>query len=61
MYDLLLTLIHVVDTEEGTGEGSGFAEGYKERGVDLALWVDEDAAKEENQPSDGEDKSCYEL
>jgi len=29
--------------------------------VDLALRVNEDTTKEQNQSSGGEDKSCYEL
>ena len=53
--------IDIVDTEEGTGEGGGFSEGNEEGLVDLSLRFDEDAAKEQEQASDGEDKSCYEL
>ena len=56
MGHLLLALVNVVNAEECTGEGGGFAEGYKEGFVDLALGVDEDAAKEKNEASDGEDK-----
>ena len=48
--------IDVVDTEEGTGEGGGFTKGDEEGLVDLALRIDEDAAKEQDQASDGEDK-----
>lgn len=61
MQVLSFTAVDVVDTEQSTGEGGGFAEGYKERFVDLSLRVNKDAAEEQNQSSDGEDKSCYEL
>ena len=40
--------INVINTEECTSEGGCFSEGYKERGVDLALWVYKDSAKEQN-------------
>ena len=53
--------IDVIDSEECAGEGTGLAEGNEEGGVDLALWVNEDAAEEENEASDGEHKGCYEL
>ena len=53
---LVFLLIDVVNAEEGAGEGGGFAESHKEGFVDLALGVDEDAAKEKNEASDGEDK-----
>ena len=49
-------LVDVVDTEQCACEGGCFSEGYKERGVDLALWVYKDSAKEQNQASDGEYK-----
>lgn len=58
-YMLFLFLIDIVDTEEGAGEGSGFSKGDEEGLVDLALGVNEDAAKEQNQASDGEDKGGY--
>ena len=53
---LLFLLIDVVNAEEGAGEGGGFAKGDKEGFVDLSLGVNEDAAKEKNEASDGEDK-----
>ena len=53
--------IDVVDTEEGTGEGGGFAEGYQERGVDFSLRVDEDAAEEEDEAAGRKDKGGYQL
>ena len=52
---LLFLLVDIVDAEEGTGEGGGFAEGYEEGFVDLTLGVDEDAAKEQDEAADGED------
>ena len=51
---LLFLLVDIVDAEEGAGEGGGFAEGYEEGFVDLTLGVDEDAAKEQDEASDGE-------
>ena len=53
---LLFLLIDIVYSEQGAGEGGGFAESHKEGFVDLSLGVDEDAAKEKNEASDGEDK-----
>ena len=41
--------VDVVDAEEGTGKGGGFAEGYEEGLMDLALGVNEDAAEEEDE------------
>ena len=58
---LFFLFVDVIDTEEGAGKGGGFAEGYKEGFVDLSLRVDEDAAEEQNQTSDGEDKGGYKL
>ena len=49
-------LVNVIYSEQGAGKGGGFAEGYKEGFVDLALGVNEDATKEKNEASDGEDK-----
>ena len=51
----------VIYSKQTTSEGGCFSEGYKERGVDLALWVYKDSAKEQNETSDGEYKCCYEL
>ena len=53
---LLFLLIDIVYSEQGAGEGGGFAESHKQSLVDLALGVNEDAAKEKNEASDGEDK-----
>ena len=53
---LLFLLIDVVYSEQSAGKGGGFAEGYKEGFVDLALGVNEDAAKEQYQTSYREDK-----
>ena len=61
MQVLSFTAVDVVDTEERTGEGGGFAEGNEQSLVDLSLRVDEDAAEEEDEAADGEDKSGYEL
>ena len=58
---LAFLLIDIIYSEECTSEGGCFSEGYKERGVDLALRVDEDATKEQDEASDGEDKGCDEL
>ena len=60
-YELSFLFIHVVDTEEGTGESGGFAEGNEEWLVDLTLRVDEGSAKEQDQTSKREDKGGYEL
>ena len=57
----LFFLIDVVDSHEGAGEGGYFAEGYEERGVDLALGVNEDSAEEHDQASKGEEEGGYEL
>ena len=46
---LTFLFVDVVDAEEGAGKGGGFAEGYEEGLVDLALGVDEDAAEEEDE------------
>ena len=61
MQVLSFTAVDVVDTEERTGKRSCFAEGYKERFMDLALRINKDAAEEEYESSDREDKCCYEL
>ena len=50
-------LVGIVDSEQGTGEGGGLAERHEEGGMDLALRVDEDAAKEKNEASEGKDGS----
>ena len=47
--------VDVIDTEECAGEGAGLAEGDEEGGVDLALGVNEDSAKEKDHASDGKD------
>ena len=60
-YELSFSLVDVVDTKEGAGEGGGFAEGYKEGLVDLSLRVDEGSAKEQDQTSKRENKGGYEL
>ena len=51
----------VIYSKQTAGESGGFAEGYKEGLVDLSLRVDERSAKEQNQTSEREDKSGYEL
>ena len=53
---LSFPLIDIINSEQSAGEGGCFAEGYEEGFVDLSLRVDEDATKEENETSDGEDK-----
>ena len=58
---LVFLLIDVVNAEEGAGEGGGFSESHKQSFVDLALGVNEDAAKEQYQTSYREDKGCDEL
>jgi hypothetical protein len=57
----LLTLIHVVNSEQCTGEGGGFAEGYEEGFVDLTLGVDEYTTKEEDETANGEDGGSDKL
>ena len=56
MQVLSFTAVDVVDTEEGTGKGSSLAEGYKERFMDLALWVNKDPAEEEYETSNTKHK-----
>ena len=51
----------VIYSKQATGEGGGFAKSNEEGLVDLSLWVDERSAKEQNQTSEREDKSGYEL
>ena len=51
-YELPFSLVDVVDTEEGAGEGSGLSEGYKEGFVDLTLRLYKDSAKEQDQTAD---------
>ena len=58
---LIFLLVDIINSEEGAGEGAGLAKGYEERGVNLALGVDEDATEEEDEASKGEDKGGYEL
>ena len=53
----MVLLIYIVDSEEGSCECGGLAEGHEQGGVDLALRVDEDAAKEKNEASEGKDGS----
>ena len=60
-FKLFFLFVYVINAEECTGKGGSFAECDKEGFVDLSLRVDEDSAEEENQPTDGEDKRCYEL
>ena len=60
-YELSFSLVDVVNTEEGAGEGGGLSEGYKEGFVDLSLRVDEGSAKEQDQTSKRENKGGYEL
>ena len=60
-YELSFSLVDVVDTEEGAGEGSGLSEGNEQRLVDLTLRVDEGSAKEQDQTSKREYKGGYEL
>ncbi|MBO4518442.1 MAG: hypothetical protein J5704_00210 [Paludibacteraceae bacterium] len=58
---LFTFFIDIIYPEECTGKGGGLAECDKEGFVDLSLRVDEDSAEEKDQPTDGEDKRCYEL
>ena len=44
-----LLFVIVVYSKQTTGEGGGFAEGYEEGLMDLALGVNEDAAEEEDE------------
>lgn len=57
----MLTLVDVVDAEECAGECGGLAEGYKKALMNLSLWVDKNAAKEEDKTSDREERSGKEL
>ena len=57
----LFFLIDIVYTHESAGEGGYFAEGYEEGFVDLALGVDEDAAKEHYQAAYGKEGGGEEL
>ena len=47
-YELSFSLVDVVDTEEGAGEGGGLSEGNEQRLVDLSLRVYKDSAKEQD-------------
>ena len=58
---LVFLLVDIIDAEEGTGEGGGFAEGYEEGFVDLTLGVDEDTTKEEDKTANGEDGGSDKL
>ena len=49
-----LLFVIVIYSKQTTRKGRGFAEGYEEGFVDLALRVDKDAAKEQDEASDGE-------
>ena len=61
MQVLSFTAVDVVNTEERTGKRSCFAEGYKERFVDLSLRVNKDPAEEEYETSDTKHKGSDEL
>ena len=56
-----LLFVIVIYSKQTTCKGGGFSEGNEEGFVDLSLRIDEDAAEEQDETSDGEDKSCYEL
>ena len=49
--------IGVIDTKERSGKGGCLAKCHKQRLVDLPLWINKNAAKEQYQSSDGEDRS----
>ena len=44
--------VDVVYTKERAGKGGSFAEGYKERFVDLSLRVNKDSAEEKYESAD---------
>ena len=56
MQVLSFTAVDVVDTEERAGKGGGFAEGYKERFMDLSLRVNKDTAEEKYETSNTKHK-----
>ena len=49
--------IGVVDTKECSGKSGSLAKCHKQRLVDLTLRINKNAAKEQYQSSDGEDRS----
>ena len=53
--------IGVVDAKESSGKSGSLAKCHKQRLVDLPLGIDEDAAKEQNQSSDRENRSGDKL
>ena len=53
----MFVLVRVVDSEEGTCKGCNFAEADEQRLMDLALWLYEDTAEEEDETSEGKDCS----
>ena len=56
---LFILLIDIVYTEQCSGEGGCFAKGDEEGFVYLALRVNEDAAEEEYEASDGQNCGSY--
>ena len=50
---LVFLFIDVVYTEEGTCKGCNFAKANEEGLMDLALWLYEDAAEEEDKAAKG--------
>ena len=53
--------IYIIDTKQSPCEGGSLPERDEERGVNLALRVNEDATEEENEASEGENKCGYKL
>ena len=58
---LVFLFIDIVYTEEGTCKGCNFAEANEEGLMDLALWLYEDAAEEEDKAAKGESSGSYQL
>ena len=58
---LVLFLVDAVDAHQRAGEGGDFPERDEERFMDLAFWVDEDSAEEEDETAKGQNCGCYEL
>ena len=58
---VFIDFVFVVDADDGTCKGSYFTEGDEDGLVNDALRGDEHAHKEEDESSEGERRSSYQL
>ena len=58
---LAFSLVDIIDAEQRSRKGGGFAKGYQEGFVDLSLRGYKHPAEQEYQSPDGKHKGCYEL